>query len=188
MLERIEEFGKHLVITGFKGVKVGNVEAFFKAIRNEKLSNVEIQFFDAQLVATSQHLYFAVLNALTAFKNGENISRNLAMEIMLYASAQRQIRKAMKLLGITRRSSDIATMIVADKPDSAKAALSIASQNLRAKPDDAVVELTRGKVKSIRRVFGISQAELEAVGKGDGLEAALVDLVIERMALLSTQR
>jgi hypothetical protein len=43
-------------------------------------------------------------------------------------------------------------------------------------------------VKSIRRVFGISQAELEAVGKGDGLEAALVDLVIERMALLSTQR
>jgi hypothetical protein len=94
----------------------------------------------------------------------------------------------MKLLGITRRSSDIVTMIVADKPDSAKAALSVVSQNLRAKPDDAVVELTRAKVKSIRRVFEISQAELEAVGKGDGLEAALVDLVIERMALLSTQR
>lgn len=188
MLERVEEFGKYLAITGFRGVKIGNVEAFFNAIRNEKVPNVEIQFFDAQLVATWQHLYFAVLNALTAFKNRENISRSLAMETMLYASAQRQIRKAMRLLGITRRSSDIATIIVADKPDSAKTALSTVSKKLHAKPDDAVIGLTREKEKAIRKAFDISEAELEAAGKRDGLQAALVDLVIERMALLSTQR
>lgn len=188
MLERVEEFGKYLVITGFRGAKISNVEAFFNAIRNEKVPNVEIQFFDAQLVATWQHLYFAVLNALTAFKNRENISRNLAMETMLYASAQRQIRKAMRFLGITRRSSDIATIIVADKPDSAKTALSTVSKKLHAKPDDAVIELTREKEKAIRKAFDISEAELEAAGKRDGLQAALVDLVIERMALLSTQR
>jgi len=188
LLERVEEFGKYLVITGFRGVKIGNVEAFFNAIRNEKVPNVEIQFFDAQLVATWQHLYFAVLNALTAFKNRENISRSLAMETMLYASAQRQIRKAMRLLGITRRSSDIATIIVADKPDSAKTALSTVSKKLHAKPDDAVIGLTREKEKAIRKAFDISEAELEAAGKRDGLQAALVDLVIERMALLSTQR
>ncbi|PIU59980.1 hypothetical protein COS86_01375 [Candidatus Bathyarchaeota archaeon CG07_land_8_20_14_0_80_47_9] len=188
MLERVEEFGKYLVITGFRGVKIGNVEAFFNAIRNERVPNVEIQFFDAQLVATWQHLYFAVLDALTAFKNRENISRNLAMETMLYASAQRQIRKAMRLLGITRCSSDIATIIVADKPGSAKTALLTASENVHANPDDVVIELTRGKEEAIRKAFDISEAELEATGKGDGLQAALVDLVIERMALLSTQR
>jgi KEOPS complex subunit Cgi121 len=188
LLEYIEEFGRYLLITGFREVRIGNVEAFLKAICNEKPADVEIQFFDAQLVATWQHLHFAVLNALTAFRNGENISRNLAMETMLYVSAQRQIRKAMKLLGIKSHSSNIAMTVVADRPNNAKAALLTISKNLRAKPNEAVIELTRSKEEAIRKAFDISEAELEAVCKGDGLRAAVVDLVIERMALLSTQR
>ena len=188
MLEHVEEFDKYLLITGFREVRIGNVEAFFKAICNEKPADVEIQFFDAQLVATWQHLHFAVLNALTAFENGGNISRNLAIEIMLYVSAQRQIRKAMKLLGIKPHLSNIAMTVVADRPDNARAMLSMTCKNLRVKPDATVIELTRSKEEGIRKAFDISEAELEAVRKGDDLEAALVDLVIERMALLSTQR
>jgi tRNA threonylcarbamoyladenosine modification (KEOPS) complex Cgi121 subunit len=188
LLERIEEFGRYLLITGFREVKIVNVEAFFEAIRNEKPADAEIQFFDAQLVATWQHLYFAVLNALTAFKNGENISRNLAMEAMLYVSAQGQIRKAVKLLGIKPSSSNIAMTVVADRPNNAGAVLSMTCKNLRLKPDETVIELTRSKEETIRKAFDISEAELEAVRKGNDLEAALVDLVIERMALLSTQR
>jgi len=48
---------------------------------------VEVQLFDASLVTTWEHLYFAALDSLTAFRNRENISRSLAMETMLYASA-----------------------------------------------------------------------------------------------------
>lgn len=188
MLEYIEEFGRYLLITGFREVRIGNVEAFFKAIRNETPADVEIQFFDAQLVATWQHLYFAVLNALTTFKNEENVSRNLAMEILLYVSAQRQIRKAMKLLGIKPYSPNIAMTVIADRPNNAGVVLSLTCKNLRLKPDETVIELTRSKEEAIRKAFDISEAELEAVCKGDDLEAALVDLVIERMALLSTQR
>lgn len=188
MLEYIEEFGRYLLITGFREVRIGNVEVFFKTIRNEKPADVEIQFFDAQLVATWQHLYFAVLNALTAFKNEENISRDLAMEIMLYVSAQRQIRKAMKILGIKPYSSNIAMTAVADRPNSTGAVLSKACKNLRVKPNETVIELTRSKEEAIRKAFDISEPELESVRKGDDYETALVDLVIERMALLSTRR
>jgi tRNA threonylcarbamoyladenosine modification (KEOPS) complex Cgi121 subunit len=187
LLKHIEEFGKHVAIAGFRNVEIKDFEKFLRIIRKEKPSNVEIQFFDAKFVATWQHLYFAAVNALTAFKNRENISKSLAMESLLYASAQRQIRKAMKLLGIKRNSSEIAVLIIGEKPESAKLALSMISQNVKAKRDDAVLKLSKKKIALIRGIFGISDVELKTVVKKGNLDKALIDLVIERMALLATQ-
>jgi KEOPS complex subunit Cgi121 len=188
LLKYIKEFGKYVAITGFRGVRIKNVEEFFQTIHEENLPNMEIQFFDARHVATWQHLYFAVLNALTAFKNKENISKRLAMETMLYASAQRQIRKAMELLGIKLRSSNIAMLIIGEKPEIVKSALSMVSKHLHAQLDDTVLELSGEKATIIRKAFGISDVELKTVIKKDDLEKALTDLVLERMALLATQR
>ncbi len=187
MLKQIEEFGKHVAIAGFRNVKIDDIEEFFKIIRKEKPSSVETQFFDAKFVATWQHLYFAALNALTAFRNGENISESLAMESLLYASAQRQIRKAMKLLGIKPNSSEIAVLVIGERPESVRSALSLVSKQVKAEGDDAVLKLSKEKVVDIQEIFVISDVELETVMKKDGLEKALTDLVIERMALLATQ-
>jgi len=188
LLKHIEEYGKYVMITGFRNVKVGDVEEFLNAIRKEKPSDVEIQFFDAKFVATWQHLFFAVLNALTAFKNKENTSKSLEMEAMLYASAQRQIRKAMELLGIKPDTSDVAILIIAEKPETVKSFLSIVSRYVGGQLDDTVLELSEEKTAIIRKFFRISDVELETVMKKDGLEKALTNLVIERMALLATQR
>jgi len=177
----------YVEITGFKHIKINDIEKFFKTIRKEKQPNVEIQFFDAKLVATWQHLYFAVLNALTAFKNKENISKSFEIETMLYASAQRQIRKAMQLLGIKPKTSDIAVIIIGEKPETIKSTISIVSDNVNAQPDDTILELSEEKTTNIRRVFKISDTEIEIVIKKDDLEKALTNLVIERMALLATQ-
>lgn len=188
MLKYIEEFGRHIAIAGFRKAKIKDVEEFFKIIRKEKPLNAEIQFFDAESVATWQHLYFAVLNALTAFKNKENISKSLAMETMLYASAQRQIRKAIKLLGIKLNSSKVAVLIIGEKPETVKSALLMVSKHVNARRDDAVLGLSEEKAIIIQKTFGISGLELKTVMRKDGLEKALTDLVIERMALLATQR
>ncbi|MGB9713741.1 MAG: KEOPS complex subunit Cgi121 [Candidatus Bathyarchaeales archaeon] len=187
MLKPIEEFAKYMAITGFKNVKIKDVEEFLEKINREKPASVDVQFFDAELVATWQHLYFAVLNALTAFKNKQNISKTLAIEIMLYASAQRQIRKAMELIGIKPNLSKIAVIAVGEDPETVKTAVSTVLKHANAKQDDGVLELTDAKMKEVQRVFGISDVEIETVAEGDDLKGALVDLVIERMALLSVQ-
>jgi len=187
LLKRIEEFGKYVAIAGFGNVEIKDVGEFLKKIRKEEPSNAEIQFFDAKFVATWQHLHFAALNALTAFKNRENISESLAMESLLYASAQRQIRKAMKLLGIKPNSSEIAVLIFEERPELARSALSLVTKQVKAKRDDRVLKLSKEKVAGIQKIFVISDVELETVMKKDGLEKALTDLVIERMALLATQ-
>jgi len=94
LLKYIEETGKYVEIMGFRNLIIGDAEEFLKAVRKKKQQRVWVQFFNAELVATWQHLHFAVLNALLAFKNKRNISKSVMMEAMLYASAQRQIRRA----------------------------------------------------------------------------------------------
>jgi len=188
LLKYIEEFGKYVAITGFSNAKIKDVEEIFKMVRREKPSNVEIQLFDARFVATWHHLYFAVLNALTAFKNQRNISKSLAMETMLYASAQHQIRKATEILGIKPSTSEIAALIIGEKPEAVKSALQTVSKRVNAQQDLTVLELSEKKTPLIQKTFEISNLELEAIMGKDGLEKALVNLVIERMALLATQR
>ncbi len=67
--------------------------------------------------------------------------------------------------------------------------MKVFSELMMGERDDSVVELTDGKVKGIRELFGISDLELEAKLEKEGFEKeALIDLVIEHMALVATQR
>lgn len=187
MLKYIEETGKYVEITGFRNILIGDAKEFLKAVRKEKQQRVWVQFFDAELVATWQHLHFAVLNALLAFKNERNISKSVAMEAMLYASAQRQIRRAIALMGVKCDSANVAVVIIGESLDSVKVVLSAVSEAIGAEPDGTVLELSRKKAQRIREAFGITEKELKAVMEKNNVEQALVKLVIERMALLSTR-
>lgn len=188
MLKAVPEFGGYVAITGFRNVRIKDTERFLKEINGKKGLCVEVQLFDASLVATWEHLYFAALNSLTAFRNRENISRSLAMETMLYASAQRQIRKATQLAGIKPTTTEIALLIVGRSKKEVETALIAIQQNMKAQHDDTVLEISDDKIRKIKKAFEISDIEIETVkGTNRGIASALVSLVVERAALLSTQ-
>jgi tRNA threonylcarbamoyladenosine modification (KEOPS) complex Cgi121 subunit len=187
MLKPIEEHGKYVEITGFKGIKVNDAEAWLKEMRLGTHQDLAVQFFDADLVATWEHLYFAALNTLTSFKNGRNVSKNVVMEQMLYASAQRQINKAIAFMGVKRGFVNVAVTIISEYPAMAEAGLSEISKRAERGPDERVLEMSADKARRIRVAFGISDEEIEAVIENNEFERALVDLVIERMALLPTR-
>jgi tRNA threonylcarbamoyladenosine modification (KEOPS) complex Cgi121 subunit len=174
-------------ITGFRNVNIADFKNFLEETRSEKPRDVWVQFFNAELVATWEHLYFAALNALTAFKNNRNISKSLAMETMLYASAQRQITKALAQMGVKQGVSNVALVAMGKNSKSVEAALVEVSKQVGAEPDESVLELQEGKVQGIREAFGITQKELNAVAKKSDVNWALVNQVAERMALLQTQ-
>jgi tRNA threonylcarbamoyladenosine modification (KEOPS) complex Cgi121 subunit len=187
LLKSIEEFGRYVAIVGFKNTKISDAKELLDTMHKEAESKVETQFFDAKVIATWEHLYFAVLNAVIAFVNGENISKSLAVETLLYASTQHQIQKAMDLIGIKRNTSQIAVLAVGEKPEAVNAALAIASKHVNGKEDDSVLELTKKKMAIIQKAFGITDLELKTVIKKDDSKRALTDIVIERMALLAAQ-
>ena len=186
MLHYLKEYAKYAEITGYRNIKFAQAEEFLKANRKET-SYADIQFFDAELIATQEHLYFAVLNALQAFQNKTNISKSPAMEAMLYASAQRQIQRAIQRSGIKPETKNMAVLIIGEKPNLLRSILEAISEYVGVEPDEKVLEMSKAKEKKIIKSFQITDEEVKTIIKNDDREAAVVNLVIERAALLSTQ-
>jgi len=184
MLHYIEEFGKYVEISGYRDIAFTQAEAFLKTHRKQ-ICQVELQFFDADLVATEEHLYFAVLNALQAFKGKTNISKSVAMETMLFASAQRQIQKSIEHIGVKPQSKNLAVVIVGEDSKQIEAQLKALTECFGTQPDTAVLQLTMDKQKRIRGAFEITEGEIKT--EEGPIEKAIVNLVIEHIALLATQ-
>ncbi|MCJ7632283.1 hypothetical protein MUP77_07810, partial [Candidatus Bathyarchaeota archaeon] len=106
------EDDKIISIIGFKSVKIGNIDTFLVNIK-KKIYPATVQIVDAMKVAGRPHLLFAFLNAQESFKQRREISVNLEMETLLYASSKRQISKAIEILGIKTKTSKIAVVIFA---------------------------------------------------------------------------
>lgn len=187
MIKEVEGFNKYIAIAGFRDVNISDVDYFLNLVR-KKLGKVRFQFFDAKIIAGWQHLYFASLNALKAFQNRTNISKNLAVECLLYASAQRQITTALSLIGIRQNSPKIAVLLIANEESTVEKSLAEVSRLIPGKHDDSVLDLANEKTAFIRRLFGISDTELATKLEKGKEEDALTDLVIEHVALLVTRR
>jgi tRNA threonylcarbamoyladenosine modification (KEOPS) complex Cgi121 subunit len=131
-------------------------------------------------------LYFAILNALQAFKNKTNISKTIAMETMLYASAQRQIQKAIQRCGIKPETTRMAVVIIGEDSSQIEKVLNSVSAFVGVKPDYKVLEISQDKEKRIKEKFDISEEEIQTIIKNEDRKEALANLVIERVALLAT--
>ena len=187
MLVHLKEFSKYVEIVGYLNVKFASAEAFLKINRKQITRNADIQFFDAEFIATKEHLLFAVINALEAFKNKTNLSKTPAMETMLYASAQRQIKKAIQKCGIKPSTTNMAATIIGENSTELKNAAKAISIAIDAKLDQSVLELSTSKSDKIKKAFQISNIEINTVSKNGNCQEALVNLVVERVALLATQ-
>jgi KEOPS complex subunit Cgi121 len=188
VLKRIEEFKAYVDITGFRNVKIGDPRIFLQTSIRGKPANIETQFFDARNVASWQHLYFAAVNALMAFSNGTNISKTIGMETLLYAAGERQITKAMEKMGIKSVTTEVAVLIVGNNREAVGSAISKISPNIKGEQDNMVLELSASKNELIKKAFDVDQTELETMMRKDDPKKALVDAVIERMALVSCER
>ena len=188
MLRRLEEYGKTVEITGFRNIHIKDGKSLSQALTGMLPRDCGVQFFDAALVATWEHLYFAVLNAVMNLKGPRGISKSIAVESVLYASAQRQIQKAIDFIGLKPDSKNAAVVVICENEESVKAGLEAVTKLVGAQPDESVLELSKVKVARIRKDFDITNAELYAAkARGVSDEQAVVDSVVERVALLSTR-
>jgi len=184
----LHEFNKYLSIQGFTDVRIPNINTFFTRIRTEIEPN-PIQVLDASFVAGEKHLLFAVLNALNAFEQGHNISESLEVEVLLYASGQRQIRKAIERLGLKPATSEIAVVVIAATKDAVKGSEAKVAGIVPGKREDNVLRLQEGKAKRLMEAFDITDTELEVASENrETLWEALEGIIIERSALLAINR
>jgi KEOPS complex subunit Cgi121 len=136
-----------------------------------------------------RHLERAVELADRAIERGENVARDRAVEILLYAAGRRQISDALEL-GVSAGENRIVVLVDAggersseSADGSVEAAEAAAADAIRSRVLDGV-EQTLGNYdpERVRAYFDIGDAELDVVD-GD-LEA----LVLERVALLVVEK
>jgi KEOPS complex subunit Cgi121 len=183
----LPEFGQVLSLLGFRDVHIASIDVFLTQLR--RVAPIPLQVFDAAVIAGQQHLLFATLNALTAFEQGQRISENLAVEILLYASGQRQISKAIELMGVKPTTATIAVAFLTATPDDAETMEAKLTQAIPGVRDDRVLAFQAGKVERVINAFAVTDRELAAVADdGEKPWGALVKIVIERGALLAIDR
>jgi hypothetical protein len=80
----------------------------------------------------------------------------------------------------------MAVAIIGDDPGQIRKAVKAISECVSSEPDETVLDLSKSKETRIKKAFEITQEELETQ-KNESIERAIANLVIERVALLSTQ-
>jgi len=139
---------------------------------NKNLS-CTIQLLDARGIAGKEHVYNAVLHALNSFKRKNNIANDLGMEICVRASAQRQISRAIEILGLKNGPMDICVVLVGCKSSSADINIENMFKDIFER-DDSVLEPDENILKDI---YGLKNEELH-------ISSNLPYTLIERTTLL----
>ena len=155
----------------------GNIESIPKTL--EQVDNIRnsccdvgiIQLMNADAIAGKEHLMHGTIHAINAFKRGENLAKDLGIEILIRTSAQRQISKAFDILGLKEGEMNIAVVLI-DCPDYFVDELS--SYFVR---NDAVLEADESILKDL---YKIPEKELKNMHISDVLIDKTSKLIVDQ--------
>ena len=153
-------------ILGFRA-SIGSVGETLDKINSIKKDGEIIQLLDADSIVSKNHVIHGVNQAFLAFERGENLAKDISVEIVLRISAQRQISKAFKMLGLREGQMNLcAVMIGCDDCTSRMSSLF--------ELDDGVLE---PDYDNLIRTYNISKEELERM--------SVEDIIIDRITKLT---
>jgi tRNA threonylcarbamoyladenosine modification (KEOPS) complex Cgi121 subunit len=112
------------------------------------------------------------------------------MEMLLYTSADRQISEAIRRVGISADTKEIAALAVAPSTETLSAARSLLEKKLGTESSDALLDTwSKYRLGTVQENFGISSKELSAIlRKDEDPQNGIERLAIERSALLAVRR
>lgn len=101
----------NLKILGFKA-RIDSVSETLDLIDSIKKEGEIIQLLNADSIAGCNHIVHGVNQAFLSFERGENLAKDISVEIVLRCSAQRQISKAFKILGLKEGEMNLCAVLV----------------------------------------------------------------------------
>lgn len=152
-------------------IKLKNVNSILKLISSN------VQFLNADLIAGYEHVLTSLKFAIRSWKKNRNIAKSLAMEVVLYASATRQIKDAIDKMGINPNSKGCIALIIDVE--------AIVDEVLRyGEEDESLIEITKEKIPKLMEAFNIKESEF-SIAKliYEKEEIAIQSLVLEKIAL-----
>ncbi|MHA1859207.1 MAG: KEOPS complex subunit Cgi121 [Candidatus Thorarchaeota archaeon] len=171
------------VLQNEKQLATAQIVSIAKELAGDVLA---IQFLNPVPIAGHIHLLSAVQNALNAWLGGYAISRSLDVEIILYASAQRQISRALELFGVRDDMKHIAVIVVGSA-DAVRGISDRLNETIGSELTDPL-PVSEERYAQIASVFDISPSEVETIASGTSLKErfeALARCVVSRVSMLA---
>src|SRR2546427_9961234 len=181
-----EKVGSYLLwIQGFRDARVIDSEKALHDLRGS-FDGIQLQLLRADRIAGVEHMVFAARNAIDSFTSKDRRAKNLSMEFLLFASGEHQIVEAIKLLGVSESSVELALVGLSETELDSDVLSGEVAKIVQGVPDDTVLEIgTLAKVRALRKAYNISERELNSSRMtGESENSVLKRLVIERSALL----
>jgi KEOPS complex subunit Cgi121 len=170
-----------------QGLKPRKPSLFQDALERFHALGANAQIMDGRGVAGLEHIATAARLAAISFGSGKNLARSPATELLLYASASRQIKEAIQKLGVNP-SSRSWVLVAINGSDGASKEISELFLSYGS-GDDGLIEVLNEKRAHLMALYGISEEELAFTqtihGSGD---SALKALVMERVAISELYR
>ena len=160
-------------IIGAKG-QVKDIDSFLEKVDDfSKEKKVVIQALNADMIYGKTHLVSAVEHAKRAMDRKKNTTNSLSMEILLYASGERQLKLAIPKMGVKEGKTNIAFVLADDKIDDIL--VEDLLKKLSLDHDDKVLQ---GDINTLKK-FGIKKESIATVSQDKYL-----DLILEKVALV----
>jgi len=181
-----ERIGSYFMwIQGFRNAEVADLDKALRDLR-ESFYGVELQLLRADRIAGTEHILFAARNAVDSFTGKDRRAKHLSMEFLLFSTGEHQIVEAIKFLGVSESSTEIALVGFSEDNTDFGALIDKSRDVLRGTLEDSVLEVrTAKKQEDLKKAYNISDKQLNASKMPGETESSLLKrLVIERSALL----
>ena len=166
-------------LVGAKG-NIQDIDLFLKEILSlADEYDIVIQVMDADWIYGKNHLISAINHAKRAFEQKNNSTNSLAMEILLYASGERQIQKAIKKIGVKKGKGNIAFVFTnKDNYEIEKISEEVIEKVLAIFDLEREDKVLEGDSNTLKK-FGITKKELNALP-----ESKYGDIILEKVAMV----
>ena len=101
----------NLQIMGFTAT-IESVKDTLSQVNEIKTDGEIIQLLNADAIVSKNHIVHGVNQAFLAFERGENLAKDISVEIVLRCSAQRQISKAFNILGLKEGEMNLVAVLI----------------------------------------------------------------------------
>lgn len=153
-------------IMGFKA-SIDSVGDVLDKVDSIKGDGEIIQLLNADSIVSENHIVHGVNQAFLAFDRGENLAKDISVEIVLRCSAQRQISKAFKMLGLHEGEMNLCAVLI-NCDDYSSELSSLFSL------DDGVLD---PDFDNLKKVYRINDIELENM--------SFEEIIIDRITKLT---
>src|SRR5947199_7993926 len=136
-----KKVGSYLLwIQGFRDARVIDSEKALHDLRGS-FDGIQLQLLRADRIAGIEHMVFAARNAVDSFTSKGRRAKHLSMEFLLFASGEHQIVEAIKLLGVSKSSTELALVGFSGDSGDSSALIDRATDVIKGVPDDSVLEV-----------------------------------------------